>query len=201
MGAKLSGAGKPGAASLRNGLDYALSRSLGLDLSAARASPAVAAAMSSVDVMSLAMDPSTAAPDVAPLAGTLARGEPVGEPVLRALLDAATSSDPKLRGRAQAAALLAVALMGPLPPSVRGEIAAFATPEGRAPVGRDLALEIAGQQRLVGEAALLALWTCAEAGPAGPAIGDRVRIVRGLHAVGLDADARAIAFEGLAALK
>jgi hypothetical protein len=53
----------------------------------------------------------------------------------------------------------------------------------------------------MGEAALLSLWICADAGPAGPALGDRVRIVRALHAVGLDADARAFALEGLLALK
>src|SRR5581483_4417790 len=39
MGAKIAGAGNPGAASLRNGLDLALSRSLGLDLAAAKPSP------------------------------------------------------------------------------------------------------------------------------------------------------------------
>ena len=44
MGAKLAGAA-PGAASLRNGLDLALSRSLGLDLSTAKPSAAVAAAL------------------------------------------------------------------------------------------------------------------------------------------------------------
>src|SRR5262249_4677556 len=46
MGAKLAGAGDPGPASLRNGLDYALSRSLGLDLAAATPAPEVAAVMS-----------------------------------------------------------------------------------------------------------------------------------------------------------
>ncbi len=45
MSAKLAGGGDPGAASARNGLDYALSRSLGLDLAAAQPSPAVAAAL------------------------------------------------------------------------------------------------------------------------------------------------------------
>lgn len=45
MGARLTGAGDPGKASLRNGLDYALSRDLGLDLSQATPSPAVAAAL------------------------------------------------------------------------------------------------------------------------------------------------------------
>lgn len=45
MGARLAGAGDPGEASLRNGLDYALSRSLGLDLTRAKPSPAVASAL------------------------------------------------------------------------------------------------------------------------------------------------------------
>lgn len=44
MGAKLAGSA-PGAASLRNGLDLALSRSLGLDLTKAKPAPGVAAAL------------------------------------------------------------------------------------------------------------------------------------------------------------
>ncbi|MGZ3377675.1 MAG: hypothetical protein ACXU8S_13865, partial [Phenylobacterium sp.] len=68
-------------------------------------------------------------------------------------------------------------------------------------VGRDLALDAAADQKLAGEAALLALWTGAEAGPSGVVMGDRVRIVRALHAVGLEADARAFALEGLIGLK
>ncbi len=46
IGAKLAGTGDPGAAALRNGLDLALSRSLGLDLSGADPGPGVAAALS-----------------------------------------------------------------------------------------------------------------------------------------------------------
>lgn len=49
MGVRLTGVGNPGAASLRNGLDAALSRDLGLDLSAATPSPAVAAALAPKD--------------------------------------------------------------------------------------------------------------------------------------------------------
>lgn len=45
MGAKLAGAGDPGAAALRTGLDLALSRSLSLDLSAAEPGPGVAGAL------------------------------------------------------------------------------------------------------------------------------------------------------------
>ncbi|MCG9917376.1 MAG: hypothetical protein MH112_13595 [Phenylobacterium sp.] len=46
IGAKLAGTGDPGAAALRNGLDLALSRSLGLDLSSTDPGPGVAAALS-----------------------------------------------------------------------------------------------------------------------------------------------------------
>jgi hypothetical protein len=53
----------------------------------------------------------------------------------------------------------------------------------------------------MGETALLALWTSAEAGATGPALGDRARIVRALKSVGLEADARDFALEGLLALR
>jgi hypothetical protein len=201
MGAKLAGVGNPGAASLRNGLDYALSRSLGLDLATAKPSPAVAAALAGADPAPPVLDASAAAPDVSPLAEALARGEPIRDAAMAALVDAAASTEPKARARGQAALLLALAVSGASTPEARGLMAGLSVPEGKAPLGRDLALEAAGAQKLMGEAALLSLWTCAEAGAAGPSIGDRVRIVRALHAVGLDADARAIALEGLLALK
>jgi hypothetical protein len=201
MSAKLSGAGNPGAASLRNGLDYALSRSLGLDLGAAKAAPEVAAALSAADPTEPALDPTRAPADVSILADALARGEAVRDAELLALLETASSTDPKVRVRGQAAVLLALALSDLARPESRGQIAAIALPEGKAPVGRDIALDLAAGQKLMGEAALLALWTCAEAGPAGPSLGDRARIVHALHAVGLDADARAFALEGLLALK
>jgi hypothetical protein len=203
MGAKLAGAGDPGAASLRNGLDYALSRSLGLDLSTAKPAPApaVAAAMSAADPAPPSFDPAAAPQDVAPLAELLARGDPIPDAMFKAMIDLASSTDPKARARGQAATLLVAGLKAPFNAETRGIIAEIALPEGKAPVGRDLALDAAAGQKLMGEAALLALWTSAEAGTAGPAPGDRVRIVHALHAVGLDADARAFALEGLLALK
>jgi len=203
MGAKLAGGGNPGPASLRNGLDYALSRSLGLDLAAAKPAPAVAAALAGpADPAPLVLDPAAVAPDLAVLAEPLARGEPVRDAVLAALVEAAaTAADPKARARAQAGLLLAAAISGAFGPELRGQIAALPVPEGKAPLGRAMALDAAGQQRLMGEAAMLSLWVFAEGGPAGPAFGDRVRIVRALHLAGLDADARAVAFEGLQALK
>jgi hypothetical protein len=201
MTAKLAGAGNPGAASLRNGLDYALSHSLGLDLSVAKASPEVAAALSSGAPAEPSFDTATAAPDVAPLVEALMSGQPVREVVIQALTEPAGSTEPRTRARGQAALLLALALSGPLTAETRNQIAALSTPEGKAPLGRDMALESAGEGKLMGEAAMLALWTCADAGPAGPAIGDRVRIVRALHLAGLEADARAFALEGLLALR
>jgi hypothetical protein len=101
----------------------------------------------------------------------------------------------------QAAAVLLAALANDLPGPDRARISAFVIPEGKAPAGRNLALEAAADTRRVGEAALLALWTCADAGVAGPALGDRVRIVRTLIRVGLADDARLFVLEGLAGLK
>jgi len=201
MAAKLAGAGSPGAASLRNGLDYALSRSLGLDLGQAKASPAVAAALAAGDPADLTFDAGAASSDAAILVDPLMKGEPVRDAVLQALQETAGSAEPKARARAAAALALGLALAGPLNPETRAQLAAVSMPEGRAPLGRDLALDAAAGEKLMGEAALLSLWTCAEAGAAGPSLADRVRIVAALHAVGLEADARNFALEGLLALK
>jgi hypothetical protein len=149
----------------------------------------------------LALDPTSVAPDLAVLAEPLARGEPIRDAVLAALVEGGAATDPKSRTRAQGALLLAAAFSGAMGPELRGQIAALPTAGGKAPLGRTMALEAAGQQRLMGEAAMLSLWILADAGPGGPALGDRVRIVRALRLAGLDADARAIAFEGLQALK
>jgi hypothetical protein len=201
MTAKLTGAGNPGAASLRNGLDYALSRSLGLDLGVAKATPEVAAALASSGPEEPLFDAAAAPTDVALLVEPLMKGQAVHDVVVQALVQAAADAEPKARARAQAAALLALALSGPLNADARADLAALTAPEGKAPLGRNLALDAAADQKLAGEAALLALWTSAEAGPSGLAMSDRVRIVRALHAVGLEIDARAYALEGLIALK
>ena len=201
MAAKLNGAAKPGPASLRNGLDYALSRNLGLDLAAAKPSPGVAAALSRTDPAPLTFDLAAFAPDLSAFAQELMSGTPVDDAIFTAMFQLAGSADPKARARGQAGALMVVALGGPLTTQTRGLISALATPEGKGPVGRDLALDAAATEKLPGEVAMLALWTCADAGAAGPALGDRIRLVRALHAVGLEADARAFALEGLLALK
>jgi len=238
MGAKLGGAAKPGVASLRNGLDYALSRDLGLDLAAAKPSPAVAAGFSDADPgpptwvvepgpgearaalialgagdlaraqqirTGLAQDPPAApvsATDLAILDAALAvaTGKPDG-PTLDRLVERGGVGDPKARARPQTAALYLAALGAPLGEDPRAELAAFPVAEGKGSAARDLTLDLAAEARRLGETALLALWISADAGAAGPAPGDRARIVRALAAVGLEADARAFALEGLLALK
>lgn len=181
MNAKLAGGGDPGAASSKTGLEYALSRSLGLDAPAPPTIPPEAGA-DTLDVR------------LADVLGEPALADAV---TLEKLLAKAAGADAKAKPRIQAAALLVAALGAPVSPQARGELAK-ASGEAKAPAGRGLALDLAGQEKLMGEAALLALWTSAEAGAAGPAIGDRVQIVRALHLAGLGADARAFAAEGLA---
>jgi hypothetical protein len=199
MAAKLSGAA-PGAASLRGGLDYALSKALNLDLAAAKPAPAVAAAISGAEPVEPTFDVGAIDGAIGGLGGTIAAGQPPAEAV-SALIAAAAEADAKTKARLQGAALLVAALIPDLSGADRTVLAGFAIPDGKGPVGRSLALDAAGQGKRMGETALLALWTCADAGAAGPALGDRVRIVRALASAGLLADARAFALEGLAGLK
>ncbi|TAJ69930.1 MAG: hypothetical protein EPO51_20630 [Phenylobacterium sp.] len=200
MGAKLSGA-PGGAASLRNGLDLALSKSLGLDLAAAKPAPAVAAAASGADPVAPRYDLSLIDAQIGGLGQAVISGLPPESAVSALIAAAADAADPKTKPRLQAAAVLLASLANDLPGPDRARISAFPVPEGKAPAGRSLALEAAADSRRVGEAALLALWTAADAGPAGPALGDRVRIVRTLIRVGLADDARLFVLEGLAGLK
>ncbi|MBW8815759.1 MAG: hypothetical protein JF588_20265 [Caulobacterales bacterium] len=199
MAAKLGGAA-PGAASLRNGLDYALSKALNLDLSTAKAAPALAVALSGVDPGPPAFDTAAIDGEIGGLATALRSGPPPAG-ALTALIGAAAEADAKARPRLQAAALLIAALAPELSGADRTKLAAFPVAGGKGPAGRSLALEAAGEGKRMGEAALLALWTCADAGAAGPAIGDRVQIVHALARAGLMADARTFALEGLAGLK
>ncbi|HEY1012870.1 MAG TPA: hypothetical protein VGE07_09225, partial [Herpetosiphonaceae bacterium] len=129
-----------------------------------------------------------------------AAGGKADGPTLDRLVERGAVADAKTRGKMQNAAILLAALGAPMTPQARGEFAKFAGAEaGKATVARGLALDLAGEARLMGETALLALWISADAGAAGPATGDRARIVRALRAAGLEADARAFAVEGLLA--
>jgi hypothetical protein len=166
MSAKLAGT-PPGAASLRNGLDLALSRSLGLDIAAAKPAPAVAAAL---------------APDA----------DPFPAPPALPADEAAAPSD---------AAVLLLAATGDALVSDSPRLAALNVPAGKMPGGRGLALDRAVAAGSMGETALLALWTAADAGSAGLSIADRARLAYALWRVGLRDDAAYFVLEGLASLK
>lgn len=176
MAVKINGTGDPGAASLRNPLDYALSRTLGLDLTATKPASVVASALNGGEPAPLVFDE------------TLGPAEP--------LIIAAERADAKTKPLAQTRALLAAALEPSLTADLRGRLAAFASPAGKATAGALLALDDAAAAGLMGETAMLALSIAADAGAAGPAAGDRIRIVRALRLVGLEADARNFALEG-----
>lgn len=237
MGAILTGA-EPGAGALRGGLDYALSRRLGLDLSAVEAPPAMARALAGEAPPREASWNIVAGPGpLSAAVAVLAQGdldlaenlravlaEPDAEPVdalglalLDALIAAARGRQDRAtldrlverggvgeardRRRAQDGALILAALGTPFGADARGEFAAFPIAQGKAPPARLAAMDQAAEAGLVGETALLALWTSAEAGLAGPSPADRARIIRALRAAGLDDHAREFAVEGLLALR
>jgi len=272
MNALLAGA-PAGAANLRNGVNYALSRKLGLDIqaAAATASPALkpvlkpavlaeGADLTAAQAAALAALRSAkglaafteAAKAGAPAIAALARAEaPLEDPVVfaraalaagdlasaqairarltgdtipnagatdLALLDAALSAasgkpdgqtldrliergaEGGAKSPAQPAALIVAALGGAIGPEARARFAAFDPGKSAASAARLAMLDDAAAAGRQGEAALLALWVSAEAGAAGPGPVDRARLVRALDKAGLQADARALAVEGLLAL-
>ncbi|MDO8323025.1 MAG: hypothetical protein Q7T23_08770 [Phenylobacterium sp.] len=236
MGSKLAGAGDPGEPSLRNGLDYALTRDLGLAVTGPSA-PAVAAALAASPSgsatwtieggpgpvkaamaalaggdlrtaqtlrASLTSDtiPGATITDLALLDALLAAASGRADPqTLDRLIERGATADAKTRIRAQQGALILAALGGSMSPQARGQFAGFTAGETKAPAVRAFALDAAGVEKLQGETALLALWISADAGAAGPAAGDRARIIRALRAAGLEDDARAFAVEGLLGLR
>lgn len=97
---------------------------------------------------------------------------------------------------AQGAALLLSALGARMTPEARVQFAAFDVPRPRTTPARLTALSLAGQEGRAGEAALLALSIIRQQ-PDGITLADRAAIVSALRQAGLEADARAIALEGL----
>ena len=191
MGAILAGAGDPGAASLRNGLEFALSRRLALDLQAARtgASPAVAAALWPATPM-YETEEATVARSLIASAATTPR-------LFDMLLDEADAATPKARPVLVGRILLLEAMGGQPGPEARARLARADAGKSVASPMLLLALDRAAGQGLKGEATLLALAIASETGSAGPPPLDRARIVGALRRVGLADAAQAFAIEGL----
>ncbi|MDP2258408.1 MAG: hypothetical protein Q8J89_01650 [Caulobacter sp.] len=192
VGAVIAGAGDPGAASVRSGLEYSLSRRLALDIAAAKgASPGVAA-------MIAGPLPSQTLPDPG-LAGRFVR--PEGRAAeFDALIWRTQAADSRARARHEAAVLLAIALGATPTAEQRAAIAGFTAPQGAAASGRLAALDLAAAAGLKGETALLALAIVADAeGKPRPA--DYAPMVSALRRVGLADAAVAFADEAFAALQ
>ena len=120
-------------------------------------------------------------------------------PVLDRLIERGAVGDAKLRVRAQAAALLLAALGEPISDEARAQFAAFDTPAAKTAAERALALARAAVGHHEGEAAMLSVSIGLQQGLAlTPA--DRALIVGGLHAAGLNGEARTVAVEGLVTL-
>lgn len=192
IGAVIAGAGDPGAASLRNGLEYSLSKRLALDLPAAAkgAAPGVAA-------MLAPSAPSTTTDALARKFVT-ASGRPAEFDALFSQLEAA---DAKARPRYEAAVLVAVALGAEPTAKHRALMSGFAVPAGAASPGRLAALDLAAAAGLKGETALqvIALSAEAQGKPLRPA--DAARVVSALLKAGLTEDAVAFAAEAFGALQ
>ncbi|HEY3813172.1 MAG TPA: hypothetical protein VGL66_08085 [Caulobacteraceae bacterium] len=125
-------------------------------------------------------------------------GKPAG-PVLDRLIERGGVGDAKLRARAQAAALLLAALGEPISDEARAQFAAFDTPAARTDAERALTLARAAVGHRQGEAAIVSVSIGLQQG-LGLTPADRALIVGGLHAAGLNGEARAVAVEGLVVL-
>jgi hypothetical protein len=144
--------------------------------------------------------PSIGAHDLALLDALIAEGSGRrAGPVLDRLAERGGVGDPKLRAKAQGAALLLAAAGQPLSPEAKAELAAFDVPPAKASPTRLTLLSADGAHRLRGETALLAL-AIAEQQPTGPSLADRAAIVQALHEAGLEDEARAVAIESLLVL-
>lgn len=193
IGAMISGVGDPGAASVRNGLEYSLSRRLALDVSAAKgASPAVAAAIGAPEAYT--------APAAVDLAARFLRPEG-REAEFDALLLQAASGDARVAPRYQAASLVAMALGAMPSPGQRATIAGFQIQPGLATPARLAALDLAAASGAKGETALQALAIVAEADGKPLRAPDYAAIVSALRRVGLNEAAVAFAGEALQGLQ
>ncbi len=192
IGAVIAGAGDPGAASVRSGLEYSLSRRLALDVAAAKGAPPGVAAM-------MAGPAPSPMPAGSGLAGRFIRTEGRAAE-FDALLRQAQAAEAKARPRYETAVLLAVALGAAPTAEQRAVIAGFTAPQGAAASGRLAALDLAAEAGLKGETALLVLAIVADAGGK-PKPADYTPMVSALRRVGLTDAAVAFAGEAFAALQ
>jgi hypothetical protein len=125
-------------------------------------------------------------------------GKPAG-PVLDRLIERGGVGDAKARARAQAAALIVAALGEPISDEARAQFTAFDTPAAKTAAERALTLARAAVGHRQGETIILSLSVGLQQGLALTAA-DRALIVGGLHACGLNGEARAVAVEGLVTL-
>ncbi len=206
------GAGQP--ASLRNGLEYALSRRLGLDIASALDKAWIPVAVA------VARDASAPAPLQAAAAARVAQSRadldkastlnPVVREAAVSLADGKPSADiaERLAGQGQTGKLVAqqalalyAAAGAPGTSRVRAAFARFDIGQARANQARMLELDAVSTAGAKGDAALLALWLMADAGEAGPGVADRARIARALNRAGFTEDARSYALEGIVGLQ
>jgi hypothetical protein len=213
MGAAVSGSA-PGDASLRNGMEYALSRRLQLDLTPAvpKAWAPIAPVLAKDSTAPLAAQSAAAARVAAPVNDT-ARASGLDPAVRDAALALADNRiEPRLADElvsagqaggveAMAGAALYAAAGAPADARVRAVFATFDIGKSTASQARLLEMDATATAGARGDAALLALWLAADAGEAGPAVADRARIVRALGRAGFKDDARAYALEGMLSLR
>ena len=116
-------------------------------------------------------------------------------------LDAAgPGAEPAARARTLQALAMLAALGAPVNAAARFDLSSVDI-EAKATPARLLALDLAARAGRMGDVALYALAIAADAGAAGVAPADRIRIVQALSQAGLKSDARAFAVEGLLALQ
>ena len=214
MGAAVSGQTTGVQASLRNGLEYALSRQMGLD-----PTPAMDKAWAPVATM-LALDAREPAPLQAAAAAMIARRQAdlnrassLNPAVRAAALSLADDKlDPNLAERLAAGGVagsaeeqqglaLYAAAGAPGAGRVRAAFAGFDIGGAKANQARMLELDAVSTRGAKGDAALLALWLMMDAGEAGPSVADRARIIRAMNVAGFAQDSRRYALEGLLYLK
>ena len=213
MSAAVSGA-PAGDASLRNGVEYALSRRLQLEMG-----PAMATAWAPIPPV-VAKD--AAAPLSAQSAAATRVAQPINDTSRASTLDPAIRDaalaladnrlDPAISDRlvssgqaggneAMGGTALYAAAGAPASARVRAVFATFDIGRSSANQGRLLEMDATATSGAKGDAALLALWLAADSGPQGPTVADRARIVRALNRANFKDDARIYALEGMLELR